>query len=181
MKKLSAIIITLLVISACSTTREARTSNNQLRDEKVLAEQAVIKQAVESRKFIIKLDRLYFSHGGMIELVPRSNYIIIDGEKAIISAGYLGRQFNIKPIAGINIRGETVNYELTSKLSKGRYEIKTKVTNGSNSFDLYLTINKTGSCNASLSNMLIDYVSYRGYIVPIKDKTAVPLQKGREI
>ena len=91
-------------------------------------------------------------------------------KKAIISAGYLGRQYDIKPIAGINMRGETMNYVLTNKLSKGRYEIKTKVTNGSNSFDLYLTIDKTGSCNASLSSMLIDYVSYRGYIVPIKDK-----------
>ena len=82
MKKLSVIIITLLIISSCSTTKEARTLNNQLRDEKVLAEQAVIKQAVESRRFIIKLDRIYFSHGGMIELFPRSNYIIIDGEKS---------------------------------------------------------------------------------------------------
>ena len=181
MKKLSAIIITLLVISSCSATKEARTSKNDLRDEKVLAEQAVIKQAVESRRFIIKLDRLYFSHGGMIDLFPRSNYIIIDREKAIINAGYLGRQYGIKPIAGINMRGETMNYELISKLSKGRYEIKTKVTNGSNSFDLSLSIGKNGSCSASISNKLIEYVSYRGYIVPINDKATVPLQQGMEI
>lgn len=171
MKKLLIIITTLMVMSSCTTTREAKSSRVELRNEKNLAEQAVIKKAVESRRFIIKLDRLYFSRGGIVDLIPRANYIIIDGEKAIISTAYIGRQYDIKPIAGINMRGESMKYELTGDLSKGKYEIKMKVNNVSNSFDVYLTIGKNGKCNASLSNIRIDLVRYSGYIVPIKDKT----------
>jgi hypothetical protein len=110
MKKLLFIITTLLVISSCATTKDAKSSRIELRKEKKLAEQAVIKNAVESRRYIIKFDRLYFSHGGMVDLIPNTNYIIIDGEKAIVSAAYLGRQSDIRPIAGISLSGKTIKY-----------------------------------------------------------------------
>jgi hypothetical protein len=181
MKKLFAFLIGLIFISSCSTTKEANSSNSELRSEKKLAEQVVIKKAVESRRFIIKLDRLYLHYGGTVDLFPRANYIIIDGDKAIISAAYLGRQFDVRPIEGIDMRGETINYELISQVSRGMYEIKTTVTNGANSFNLSLSIGKNGSCNASLSGIRIENVSYKGNIVPLKDKVFVPLEKGNEI
>ena len=56
-----------------------------------------------------------------------------------------------------------------------------KVNNGNNSFDVYLTIGKNGNCSASLSNIRIDYVMYSGHIVPIKDKTVMPLQESNVI
>jgi hypothetical protein len=181
MKKLFVITIVIIFISACSTTKEAKTSSTELRNKEKLAEQVVVKKAVESRRFAIRLDRLYYMYGGTVQLVPKANYIIIDGNKAIINAAYLGRQYEIKPITGINVHGETKDYELTNKLSKGKYEIKTKVSNGINSFDLYLSIENNGSCNISLSNVMIDKVSYTGYIVPLKEKTAVPVQKSDAI
>jgi hypothetical protein len=181
MKKLLIIITTLMVMSSCSTTKETKSSRIELRKENKLAEQQVVKKAVESRRFIIKLDRLYFSYGGIVDLIPRANYIIIDGEKAIISAAYLGRQYDIKPIAGISMRGESMKYELTSNLPKGMYEIKMKVTNGGTSFDVYLTIGKNGLCNASLSNIKIDFVRYSGHLVPIKDKTVNTPQESKMI
>ncbi len=159
-----------MVMSSCSTTREAKSSRVELRKEKTLAEQAMVKKAIESRRFIVKFDRLYFSRGGMIDLIPRANFIIVDGEKAIISAAYLGRQYDIRPIAGITMRGETLNYELKSDSSKGKYEIEMKVDKRGDSFDVYLTIGKDGLCNASISNIRIDLARYSGHIVPIKEK-----------
>jgi hypothetical protein len=161
-------------LSSCITTKEAKFSGRELRNEKKIAEQAAVKQAVESRRFIIKLDRLYFSHGGFADLVPRSNYIIIDGEKAIISAAYLGRQYDLREIAGIDMLGKAFNYEVTRNISKGTYNIKMKVNNGTTSFDVYLSIGKNGKCTASVSNLKIDSVRYSGYIVPMKDKTNNP-------
>lgn len=176
MKKLSIIIMTVMLISSCTTTKEAKSSRIEDRKEKKIAEQEMVRQAVESKRFIIKLDKLYFAHGGMIYLMPRANYIIIDGEKAIISAGYLGRQYDIRPIAGINIRGKLMNYELTNDPSKNEYTIKLEAGNGRNSFDVYLRIGKNGYCSASVSSLRIDYVSYSGQIVPIKEKQTVPNQ-----
>ncbi len=171
MKKILTIIAAFMVISSCTTTKEARSAKAELRKENKLAGQEVVKQAVESKRFIIKFERLYFSYGRTIFLFPESNYIIIDGKKAIIRAGYIGRQYDIKPIAGINIRGENLNYESTNNTSKGIYEIKMKVNREANSFDVYLRIDKNGSCDVSLSSLKIDNVRYTGHLVPIKEKT----------
>lgn len=181
MKKLLFIITTLIAISSCATNKEARSSRIELRKENKLAEQAVVKGAVESRRFIIKLDRLSLSRGGIVDLIPRRNYIIIDGKRVIIRAGYLGRQWDIKPIAGINIIGETINYELTNNAYKGSYKLKMKVKNGNTSFDVYISIGKNGSCDASLSNLNIDMVRYSGHIVPIKEKTDNTTQESEMI
>jgi hypothetical protein len=176
MKKLVIVIAVLIFISSCSATKESGSSGIEVRKEKKLAEQAVIRKAVESKRFIIKFDRLYFSHGGIADLIPRANYIIIDGEKAIISAGYLGRQYDIRPIEAINMRGKLMNYELTDDPSKSIYDIKLEVSNGRNSFEVYLRIGKSGYCSVSVSNLKIDNVRYSGHIVPIKEIQTVPSQ-----
>lgn len=181
MKKLLYILPVLLIMSSCATTKEVKSSRAAVRNEEKLAGQVVIKNAVESRRYIVKLDKIYVTYGGMIDLVPRANYIIIDGEKAIISAAYMGRQYDSRPISGISIKGASKGYELTSDLSKGVYKIKMKVDNGSNSFDLYLTIGKNGSCSASLTNIRIASIRYRGYVVPITEDVPVPFPKSEVI
>jgi hypothetical protein len=178
MKKLIIIFISLLVISSCSSTKEINSSKSVSRNEKKVAEQAIVKSAVEGKKYIIKLNRLYFTRGGQVDLIPRANYIIIDGEKAIISTAYLGRQFDIRPIVAINMRGKAYNYALTSNLSKGTYEVKLKVENGrSNSFDVFLNIGKNGYCTVSVSSLRIESLRYAGYLEPIPGTTySVPDQ-----
>jgi hypothetical protein len=178
MKKLLFIITTILVMSSCATTKDAKITRSNSRTEKKLAGQAVVKNAVESKKFIIKLDRIYFSHGGIVDLVPRNNFIIVDGRKAIISAAYFGRQYDIKPIVGINIRGESMGYELTDNQTNGKYDIKMTVSNGNTSFDVYLSIGKNGTCTASLTNLKIDYVRYSGHIVPIRENETLEAPEG---
>lgn len=181
MKNILFIITISLGIISCGTTRDSGLSRAEQRTEKKLAEQQIVKKAIESRRFIVKLDKLYFSHGGMIELMPRANYIIVDGNKSIISAAYLGRQYEIKPIAALNLFGKTKTYELTNHVSNGNYEIKMQVDNGTNIFDVYLSISKNGFCRASFNTLMIDNVSYAGHIVPIKDKVKIPLQDTRII
>jgi hypothetical protein len=182
MKKLLVFVISLVVMSSCTTTKDANLSRAELRKEKKIIDQALVKNAVESKKYIIKFDRIFFSRGGIIELIPRANFIIIDGEKAILNTAYMGRQYDIKPIAAINIHGRTAEYAVTDNLSKGSYEIKMKVNNGnSNSFDVFITISKNGYCNTSVSSLKIDNVTYAGHLVPITDKTNKLPQEGNPI
>ncbi len=169
MKKILFIVTTLLVISSCAATRETNSSRHELRKEANLAKQTIIRKAVETRKFIIRFDRIYFSHGGLVDLVPRANYMIVDGEKAIINTAYLGRQYDIRPISGINMRGRTTEYNLEDDSSRGKYKLNMKVNNRSDSFDVFLTIGLDGSCNVSMSNIRIDNVRYSGHIVPLKE------------
>ena len=182
MKKLLFVLVFPFVMLSCMTTKEASTSKAELRREKNLTDQLLVKNAVDSRKYIIKLDRLYSTRGGMVDLVPRANYIIIDGERAIISTAYIGRQWDIRGIAGIDIRGKSQDYEVTSKISKGKYEVKLKVSNGnSTAFDVYLTITKNGYCNASVSSLKIENTRYSGYLVPISDDPNALLEDGKII
>ena len=98
MKKLFVFIISLMVLSSCSTTKETGSARAETRKEKKITDQALVKSAVQSRRFIIKFDRIYFSYGGMVDLIPRANYMIVDGEKAILNTAYLGRQYDISPL-----------------------------------------------------------------------------------
>ena len=182
MKKLFIVIISLILLSSCSTTKEVKSARAELRKEKNLIEQGQVKTAVETRRYIIKLNRLYFSYGGMTDLIPRANFIIIDGEKAIISTAYLGRQYDIKPIAGINMRGKADDYALTNNITKGSFDIKMKVNNGgSNAFDIYLSISKSGYCTVSVSSLKIDNIRYAGYLVPIPGVTNTSPEEGNKI
>jgi len=182
MKKLFAIIISLVVLSSCTTTKEARSSHSEVKKEKKLAEQSIVKSAVETRRYIIKFEKLYFSYGRITELIPRANYLIVDGEKAIINTAYLGRQYDFKPIAAINMRGRSEGYALTDNLAKGSYRIKMKVTNGPNaSFDVYLDISKNGYCTVSVSSLKIDNIRYSGYLVPIPGATNTSIETGDKI
>jgi hypothetical protein len=176
MKKIFAIITSIVILASCSSTKEAQTSSELTKSEKKLITEAKVKKAVESKKYIVKFDRMYFSYGGMTELIPRANYIIIDGSKAIISTAYIGKQYDIKPIAGISMRGKSKDYEVTNNIKKGTYEIKMKVINKTNTFDVFMTIDKNGQCNASVNNLYINTIRYRGTIVPIiKPEESVPL------
>jgi len=182
MKKLFIIITTFMVMSSCATTNQAKLSRIEARKDKKLAEQASVRQAVESKRFIIKLDRLYFTHGGMADLIPTANYIIIDGDNAIINTAYLGRQYSIWPVIAINMKGKSKNYSLTNNPSKGTYIIKMDVLNGkANSFDVNLSIGDSGLCHVSVSSLMIDWVDYSGHIVPIEPKKDGPDPKSMVI
>jgi hypothetical protein len=172
MKKLFTIIITLVVISSCSTTKEAKSTKAEARIQKKAIEQAVVKNAVESKRYIIKFNRLFYTYGGIVDLIPRANYLIVDGERAILSTAYLGRQFDVKPIAAINMRGRAADYSVTDNQSKGNYEVKLKVVNqGTVSFSVYINISKSGTCTASISSLKIDNIRYSGFLVPIQENT----------
>ena len=106
----------------------------------------------------------------MVDLKPRNNYIILDGDRVIINTAYIGRQFDIRPIVAIDMIGRATSFELKEKSPKGMYEIKLRVKNDNNSFDVYITINNDGNCSASLNNYKIDYVRYSGNFVPLKVK-----------
>lgn len=151
-------------------SREASLS----KEDRKINDQQVVKEAVNSRKFIIKLNRIYAYRGGMIDLVPRANFIIVDGDRAIISTAYIGRQFDIRPIGAINFRGRAEEYAVTSKPSKGSYQISMKIENGqATSFVVFLNISKSGHCSASVSSLKIDNIRYSGYLVPIPGETSV--------
>jgi hypothetical protein len=176
MKRIGFVFFVFLLFSSCSATREAANVKDQSRQEARLARQAMIRQAVESGHFIIKLDRIYLSYGGFVDLVPRSNYIIVNGERARISTAYIGRQYSYRPISGINMRGETIHYKIKGDQAKGLYDIDMRVIQGGDAFDVYLSVSDNGTCSVSLSNARIASVRYSGQLFPVMERIVNPSQ-----
>ena len=177
MKKIAFLLSVVLVFSACSSTKELSSNRAENRKLIKLAEQAEIIKAVESRRYIIKVNRIYTMGGGIWELVPRSNFVIINGEIASISLGYMGRTYFSRPISGINLNGRTIDYKMESSETKGIYKIQMAVKVGADKFDLNLTIGNEGYCSISLNNPNIQSVSYSGTLVPLADYRNIPVQR----
>ena len=182
MKKLIFTISCFVILTSCATTKVEETKPIESGEAENIFQQELIRQAVEMRRFIVKFDRLYISYGGAIDLIPKANYIILDGDKVIISAAYIGRQFSYRPVKGIDMVGRAISFEMKKNPAKEIYEIKIRVTNNINTFDVYLTVNNDGFCNTSLTSYKIDRVRYSGNFIPLipkddnkeKEEKAVP-------
>ena len=170
MNKLIFILSGFLILTSCATTKVGETSKKESENIKNIFQQTQIRQAVEMRRFIIKFDRLYISQGGTIDLIPKTNYLILDGDKVVISAAYIGRQFSSLPIQGIDMRGQAISFEMKNNTSKGTYEIRMKVKNDMSTFDVYVSITDDGYCNTSLLSYKIDRVRYTGDFIPLKPR-----------
>jgi len=181
MKNSFRIIIAILAITFFSGNVTTDAAGNKHSKDRKNAEQAIVRKSVESGRFIIRLDRIYFRYGGIADLKPRANYIILDRGSAVISTAYLGRQFDIRPIAGINMIGRASVSEIKRNPSKGSYIVKMKVDNGNQTLNVTLRIGSTGSCDASISGLMIDNVTYSGDLVPVKDNRDIPPTGGEMI
>ena len=166
MKKIAVLFTIIFILSACSATKEMSSNRAENRKLKKLAKQEVVRKAVESRRYVIKVDRLYTSRGGYIDLMPRSNFVIMNGEIASVSLGYMGRSFS-RPITGINFNARTSSYKMENNESKGGYKIQMSLKYGSDKFDVYLTIGTEGHCNIFINNAYIQTVNYTGDLEPI--------------
>ena len=113
-----------------------------------------------------------------MDMIPTSNFIIVNGEIASISLGYIGRSYSIRQISGINLNGHTLEYKMQNNESKGSYNIQMAVKAGSDKFDVYLTIGNEGYCSISLINPHIQSVSYSGNLVPLTDTQKIIPEKG---
>lgn len=174
MKKLLLLLIASVLIVASGASGKPGSTDKKTRIEKKLARQEKVKEAVESNSFEIELDRLYMSRFGSVNLSPGRNYIIIEGNKAAIRAGYMGRQHGLTPVAGIYLSAKPSKYILQKNESKGNYKIEMEVTGGYDTFHVVMTISENGYCSALISGVKIDDVRYSGNLVPIEQEKAAP-------
>jgi hypothetical protein len=162
MKNFVYIIIASILLTSCASSKTKST-----RLEKKAAETEMVKRAVEARQYVIRMDKIFMQGSGMADLVPKSNFFIMNGEIASVSLAYLGRTYYIRPITGLNFNGQTTRYEMQSDAEKGIYSIHVEIQTNGNKFDFYLNIGTSGNCDLSVTNPHIQSVSYKGTLVPL--------------
>jgi hypothetical protein len=159
-----------MLIFSCATPKIQESSGRLSGKEVKVLRKAEVKQAVDIRRFLVRFDKLYTMRGGRVDLIPKANYIIIDGDRVILSAAYVGRQYGIRPIAAINMTGKAEAYEIKNNPDKGSCHIKVKVSSSSNTFDVYIDISPEGYCEAAVTNLQLDQVRYRGSLLPLRPR-----------
>jgi hypothetical protein len=180
MKKYICFIFMAVIFISCSSSKEAAMTGNESKKSRKLANEEMIKKAVESRRYVIKFNRLLMAGGGYIDLIPNSNFVIMNGGIASVSLMYSGRSMFSRPISAINFNGHTITYEMKSEGSKGLYSINTKVNKGADNFDFYISIGAGGTCSLSVVNPKIDSVTYYGQVTPIpSEEEVIQGEKGR--
>ncbi|MBP8958836.1 MAG: DUF4251 domain-containing protein [Bacteroidales bacterium] len=163
------IILSTILFPACSGSKSASSEGSSSSGEKKAAEKFFIRKAIEERKYVIMVDRIIPSRGRPVELVPRNNFIIIDGELASVSMAYLGRSFGIRKITGINFNGHIGRYEMKTDDKKDVYKINVEVIKDNDKFNIYMSLGANGFCSISVTNPYIETVNYHGTIVPLED------------
>jgi hypothetical protein len=179
MKKTAFLLLVVFIIFSCSSTKESSNAGSDSKKSRKVAEQEAIKKAIESRRYVIKVNRLYTTNG-IWDLVPSSNFVIVNGDITSISLGYKGRSFS-RPISGINFNARNSFYKVFNNTSKGNYEIEIEVKYGSDKFDLYVTIGNSGYSNISINNAYIETVRYTGTLEPIPAQKAVTLENNNRM
>ncbi|MDZ7739803.1 MAG: DUF4251 domain-containing protein [Bacteroidales bacterium] len=158
MKKIIYISLAYLLIAAsCSSSGEM----TALREERKAANKEEVREAVESQRMLIRVNKIHPRRGGVIEMRPESNFVIIDQDRVRISLGYLGRSHSIRPVSAINMQGEIYSREIGS-WKKGGYDMEFEMGQDSEKFTVYMTISSDGYVDLRLTNPRLDLARYSG-------------------
>jgi len=159
---ITTIILSLLLASCSGSNKLARNEMEAQKGEEV-------KTALESQKFVIRLDRTSTRRGGQIYLNNSHNYLVINGEKARMNLAYIGRSMDARGISGINMAGKVTERSLTPK-KRGSVMLSLTLEQEAETFDVKIDVSKSGRCSVSVYHPRLDPISYRGDISSLNSR-----------
>ena len=164
MKNYFIIAILLLTVSSCSTVRTADSSAASRRAARLEAMRESVEGSIQSGNYLVKMNRLDGSRALAVQLSPKFNYIIIDQGMVRMKLGYVGRQYDFRGIAAINMTGKAQSYEVIRDAEKKRYEVNIMASQAGELFEISLSIDDKGNCTAQIYNNRIESVRYSGQL-----------------
>jgi hypothetical protein len=174
MRKIFLFLVSVFLISSSVINGMSGFTDSAGSNDRKSEKQETVKKAVESKSFVIELEKMYMPSYGNVDLIQENNYILIDGNMTDISAGYIGRQMSSHAIAGIKVTGIPSSYRIKKDDSKGKYVIEMEIKSETDTFHIIMTINKDGYCTALISGMKMDETKYSGNLVPLEKKVREP-------
>lgn len=150
-------LIFVLAGTGCSSGKEMSAS----REKRKALKKEEVREAVENQRMLIRVNRMHPRGGGVIDMRPESNFIIIDKDRVRISLGYLGRSHSIMPVAAINMQGKIYSREI-GQWKNGGYDMELELGQDNENFSVSITVGAAGYVNLSLSNPRLDLVRYSG-------------------
>ena len=168
------VILTLVTLFTCVEYSQAQTTEKEMtRQEKKAAQEALdkmlfqeAKEAIDNQTFVLEADRVYFKYGTSAFVSSNTNFVGLDGDKAVVQVA-----FNV-PFSGPNgLGGITVD---------GNIHVSMNVMGIGISAQVNIDI-PYGSNNATvdiLPNFNSSHMTLSGQILPLKKANVF---KGRSL
>ena len=89
------VILTLVTLFTCVEYSQAQTTEKEMtRQEKKAAQEALdkmlfqeAKEAIDNQTFVLEADRVYFKYGTSAFVSSNTNFVGLDGDKAVVQVG----------------------------------------------------------------------------------------------
>ena len=164
------VILTLVTLFTCVEYSQAQTTEKEMtRQEKKAAQEALdkmlfqeAKEAIDNQTFVLEADRVYFKYGTSAFVSSNTNFVGLDGDKAVVQVAFNVPFSGPNGLGGITVDGNASNYKVKTD-KKGNIDIP------------------YGSNNATvdiLPNFNSSHMTLSGQILPLKKANVF---KGRSL
>ena len=171
MKRL--VIILGLIISASILFAQGNDENSTLtRKEKrkveIKKQYELTKTMLENKDFVLQSDFLQDRYGNRISVSSTINFVQVDSTEATIQ---IGSNWGIGPngVGGVTAKGQITKWELTENEKSKSFALRMNVMTTIGIYDLYFSINSSGSATATLTGLRAGQLTFDGDLVPWKE------------
>ena len=166
-----------------TAVNDAKTAANEAKDkaqealDKMLFQEA--KEAIDNQTFVLEADRVYFKYGTSAFVSSNTNFVGLDGDKAVVQVAFNVPFSGPNGLGGITVDGNASNYKVKTD-KKGNIHVSMNVMGIGISAQVNIDI-PYGSNNATvdiLPNFNSSHMTLSGQILPLKKANVF---KGRSL
>lgn len=171
---LAAAMLSGMVVSA--QENEGR-SKKEIRKEAQEMTQAALAEevvnAINDRRFVLEIDKVTFRKGKSAFTTPRTNFILLNGDNAIVQLSSTAGIYNTpNGIGGITVEGRPTNVNITTD-KKGNLNLSMSVQGTAISAQVSMNVPKNG--NRGIATIVPNFnrarITLKGLIYPLEKST----------
>jgi hypothetical protein len=162
--KTKSILLFFLLLSFYVTTFAQEKSKKEIRKERRIEQQKKIEALVNTNNFMFVANRAIPQGYPTVDLISNPNHLKFSPELIDSYMPFFGRayQVNVNHEGGFKFVSKPDLYDLV-KTKKG-YEIKVKVKDKNDSYDIFMNISPEGTALLTISSNNRSTISYNGAI-----------------
>ena len=121
------VILTLVTLFTCVEYSQAQTTEKEMtRQEKKAAQEALdkmlfqeAKEAIDNQTFVLEADRVYFKYGTSAFVSSNTNFVGLDGDKAVVQVAFNVPFSGPNGLGGITVMGIGISAQVSIDIPYG--------------------------------------------------------------